>query len=996
MSAEFYAKLATLVLFDLLAALAFFILLIPLSMVKKASYAVMKRNFKSYFSNPTGYVFLALFVLLTSMAAFWPHEFFNANLANLNELNSQITLIMLIFIPTITMGLWADEKRLGTDELLLTLPATDFDIVIGKYLAAVSVFSVSLIFSQLCNFLVLDALSLGSLDAGLFITTYIGYWFIGLTMIALGMVASFMTNNLTLGFVLGILVNAPFVLLQYSDAFVTQNEWVGFLSEASMGKQFADFGRGVISISSLAYFLMMSVVGIYLAMVLIGRRHWLGGKDGESLLGHYMVRATCLLVIAFASTLFFVINDIRWDYTENGTSSLLPQTKQLVRNLTTDQPVRIEAFVSGSVPKNYAQTKLDLINYLNEFRALSGSKINVVIHDGLEPFSETADIARETYGIEPRELISQQRGALAQEEVILGAAVQRGLEKVVIPFFDNGVPVEYELVRSIGTVSEKKRKRLGVLQSDAQLFGGIQQNAMGGYQNIPPQQIITELEKQYDVIEVDPTSAIDPNSYDVLLAVQPSSLTPPAMKNFLDAVKAGIPTAIFDDPAPTLMGQATPIGQDKRNPFPGRRPPEQKGDIRQLWDLLHVSMPGKQLPTDRYYQPSIVWQDYNPEVRLRNLGAITKEYVFADRFTPGAPEYETLNNTVDVTQDLRQMLFLFAGAIKKQPGYPKSMTFTPLVTTGTKIGTITLQDLTSARQDQRRMEAKRQPAYGPNGGAPSPFVLAALIQGTPPSVAENAAKAETSADAEAKDAEKKDGEEANDAETDANKPAKTDGAINVALVSDIDLLHSVFVQLRAQSADSSEMQIDNTNFLLNLIDKLAGDDEYIPIRSRSEPIARLGLMERLTDSAKTQSDRALRDAALSAEAQQEQLDKELQKPLEDLTRKINTLQARANQGGEISLRERQEIQSLQLEYAQREADVENKKRAALQKIQANAQREQERITRELNREILSYQNQVKTLAVALPPIPPIIIGIVVFVLRRLKEREGLSKDRIVK
>ena len=65
-------------------------------------------------------------------------------------------------------------------------------------------------------------------------------------MIALGMVASFMTNNLTLGFVLGILVNAPFVLLQYSDAFVTQSEWVGFLSEASMGKQFADFGRGVI------------------------------------------------------------------------------------------------------------------------------------------------------------------------------------------------------------------------------------------------------------------------------------------------------------------------------------------------------------------------------------------------------------------------------------------------------------------------------------------------------------------------------------------------------------------------------------------------------------------------------------------------------------------------------------------------------------------------------------------------------------------------------
>ncbi len=988
MSAEFYFKLATLVLFDLLFALAFFVLLIPLSIAKKASYAVMKRNFKSYFSNPTGYVFLAIFVLLTSMAAFWPHEFFNANLANLNELNSQITLIMLIFIPTITMGLWADEKRLGTDELLLTLPATDFDIVIGKYLAAVSVFSVSLGFSQVCNFLVLDALSIGSLDAGLFITTYIGYWFIGLTMIALGMVASFMTNNLTLGFVLGILVNAPFVLLQYSDAFVTQSEWVGFLSEASMGKQFADFGRGVISISSLAYFLMMIVVGIYLAMVLIGRRHWLGGKDGESLLGHYLVRATCLLVIAFAGTLFFVMNDVRWDYTENRTSSLLPETKELIRNLSTEQPVRIEAFVSGSVPKHYAQTKLDLINYLNEFRALNGSKINVVIHDGLEPFSETADIARETYGIVPREVISQERGALAQEEVILGAAVQRGLDKVVIPFFDNGVPVEYELVRSIGTVSEKKRKRLGVLQTDAQLFGGIQQNPLGGFQNIPPQQVITELEKQYDVIEVDPTSAIDPTAYDVLLAVQPSSLSPQGMKNLLDVIKAGTPTAIFDDPAPAMMAQATPIGQDKRNPFPGRRPPEQKGDIRQLWDLLHISMPGKQLPTDRYFQPYVIWQDYNPEVRLRNLGAITKEYVFADRVTPGAPEYTALNETVDVTKDLQQLLFLYTGAIKKQPDFPKSMTFIPLVTTGTKVGTVTLQDLTSSRQDQRRLEAKRQPAYGPNGAPPTPFVLAAMIEGMPPSIAANAAEAEKSKEKE---------EDVSEEETtDANEDVTPEGAIHVAMVSDIDLLHSAFVQLRAQSADSSEMQIDNTNFLLNLIDKLAGDDEYIPIRSRSAPIARLGLMEELTETAKTEGDLALREAALNAQAQQEKLEKELQKPLEELNKKINTLNARANQGGEIRPEELREVQALQLELAQRQQDVDNKQRAAVKKIEANLEREQQRITRELNRKVLYYQNQVKTLAVALPPIPPIVIGIIVFVLRRLKEREGLSKDRIIK
>src|SRR5258708_64859 len=147
--------------------------------------AVFKRNFLSYFSGVIGYLFIITFVAAESYFAFSP-QFFGNNLANLDQLNAWFPVLLLFFVPTITMGVWADERKLGTDELLFTLPASDVEILLGKYAAVVGVYLVALFFS-LSH--VVALYFFGSPDKGLMFATYFGYAVAGSALLSAGMLA---------------------------------------------------------------------------------------------------------------------------------------------------------------------------------------------------------------------------------------------------------------------------------------------------------------------------------------------------------------------------------------------------------------------------------------------------------------------------------------------------------------------------------------------------------------------------------------------------------------------------------------------------------------------------------------------------------------------------------------------------------------------------------------------------------------------------------------
>ena len=1013
-SAVLYASAAAvsyqvlkLILMDTIIVAIFIAALIPLTKLKPATFAVLKRNFVGYFSNPTGYVFICVFVFLTSVAAFWSQEFFNSNLANLDQLNYWFPFIMLVFIPAITMSIWADERRQGTDELLLTIPASDVDIVLGKYLSAAAIFSAALLFSQITIFYVLSSLALGAVDLGLFASTYLGYWLVGLAMLSLGMAASFLTSNLTVSFIFSALFNAPLVCLALADRFIAGRGVSQDLAWWSYSSRFADFGSGVISLANIVFFVLVIGFGVYLSLLLIGRRHWLGGRDGQSLLGHYLVRAIALVGIVFAGSRFFSQHDyLRADVTTEKVSSLSPDTRRLLSNLENKYPIVIEAFVSRTVPEQYVKTKVDLLNKLREFQAVSNKGFQVRIYDDLESFSEEATTAQEKYGIEAQNVMTRSRGSIQQEGLFLGAAFSCGLERVVVPFFDRGIPVEYELVRSITTVAQVDRKKIGVVRTDAQLFGGFDMQRMAPRRK---ELIVEELEKQYEVEEVDLTSSVAEGSFDVLLVVQPSSLTPPQLDNLVAAIRNGQPAALFEDPFPAVLSAAPPTSQPKRPPGGGMmggmmggggRQPEPKGDIRKLWELLGIEMIGRP-GMGEYYDADIVWQHFNPYANKVRVQQITPEWVFVDTDAPGT-DGEAFNKEDVVSSGLKQVLFLFPGAIKNIG--TKDLVFTPLTRTGSESGTIEFNSLRSNQGNPGALKFSRNITR-------KRYVTGARIKGilrddltmsdagSPLRVAWNDAQQEVGNDVvpeiSTEDVEG-DGSAidvsslADVAEEGDDEDRNTE--IHVVYVSDIDLLSSDFLAIRAQPDADIKWQFDNVTFVLNILDSLTGDTELVGIRKRQTRHSTLKLVEEKTEDARVRVQNEVAEFEEKTQAAIEEAREQSRQRNNELRDKVEELRDKAKDEGISSS---QELQAMLVKLQIQEQIEQRKLDTGIEALRRDRDRDLEETEHELDMEIRRVQSHYKLRAALLPPIPPLLVGMVVWRRRQKREREGVSKNRLV-
>ena len=237
-------------------------------------WAITKKEFKSYFSSPIAYVFLVVFLILTNWLFF--NNYFVAKMATMRDFFSLIPWIFLFFIPAVTMRLWAEEKKLGTQEILMTLPIKDYEAVFGKYLAAFLFLMVAIILTLPLTLIVRGTVDPKvGIDVGPIIGGYLGTLLIGAAYLAIGVFASSLTENQIIGFILGIaisfflfIIGENFVLFRLPDLLVPIFRYI------ALGVHFDSIARGVIDSKDVIYYLSVILFFLFLNIRSVESRKW--------------------------------------------------------------------------------------------------------------------------------------------------------------------------------------------------------------------------------------------------------------------------------------------------------------------------------------------------------------------------------------------------------------------------------------------------------------------------------------------------------------------------------------------------------------------------------------------------------------------------------------------------------------------------------------------------------------------------------------------------
>lgn len=232
-------------------------------------YFVWKREVSAYFSSVVAYVVAVLFLLITG-ALFWLNYFQELNLLSLRSYFNQAPLFLAFFAPAITMGLLATEKRSGTLQLMMTMPVSDFQIVTGKFLAALTLLGV--VFLMTLPYPITLS-QLGDLDWGATIAGYVGLLLLGGAYAAIGIMASSWTQDQVVAILIAFSISFFLYLIDQLAGQPTGGMAYA-VQYLSTNFHFQNIARGVIDLRDVIYYLSVITVSLVVAQASIASRRW--------------------------------------------------------------------------------------------------------------------------------------------------------------------------------------------------------------------------------------------------------------------------------------------------------------------------------------------------------------------------------------------------------------------------------------------------------------------------------------------------------------------------------------------------------------------------------------------------------------------------------------------------------------------------------------------------------------------------------------------------
>jgi ABC-2 type transport system permease protein len=232
---------------------------------------LFKRELASYFSTPLAYVFIVIFLVLSGVFTFYLGGFFESGQANLAPFFGFHPWLYLFLVPAIAMRLWAEERKSGTIELLMTLPITRFEAVTGKFLAAWAFAGLALL---LTFPMIITVNYLGDPDNGAIATGYLGSWLLAGAYLAIGSCMSALAKNQVIAFILAVSVCFLFIVSGFPMVLDGFSGWappwrIDAVASLSFLTRFDDISKGVMDLRDLLYFLTLIAAWLAATAVVI-------------------------------------------------------------------------------------------------------------------------------------------------------------------------------------------------------------------------------------------------------------------------------------------------------------------------------------------------------------------------------------------------------------------------------------------------------------------------------------------------------------------------------------------------------------------------------------------------------------------------------------------------------------------------------------------------------------------------------------------------------